>query len=336
MLILLTKYSEKNYIRFTKPYIIEREVMNIHMKFSVVIVTYNRLQLFQECLKCVEQQSKRFDEIIIVNNASTDGTKEYLTKCGKMDKLKIITTKENLGGAGGFRAGLQIVRDDIDYVLIIDDDAMLSLNFLEKIESGLEEGTKAYSGTVKVDGVIDTSHRRILKNRAFMIKQDVKMQDYIKQKYIYYDLSTFCGLVVSTEVLKKVGLPIAEYFIWYDDTEFSLRVRQYTKIKNINEAIINHKTVLSSTGGDLSWKSYYGYRNAIDMGRRHSEMPVIFVFYRYMYHIYRIIYYRLCSYGSVGKQSYYVNCAKLNKDVLIDSHKHVLGKSSNYFPGKNI
>lgn len=48
------------------------------MKATVVIVTYNRLELLKECLQCVENQTVKFDNIVVVDNKCTDGTSEYL------------------------------------------------------------------------------------------------------------------------------------------------------------------------------------------------------------------------------------------------------------------
>ena len=48
------------------------------MKYGVVIVTYNRLELLKECLLCIDKQVKKFDSVLIVDNYSTDGTREYL------------------------------------------------------------------------------------------------------------------------------------------------------------------------------------------------------------------------------------------------------------------
>ena len=79
--------------------------------YAVVVVTYNRLELLKECLKQVENQTVPAKRIIVVNNASTDGTAEYLRECKEKNKqYRTITCMENLGGAGGFAKGIQIGR----------------------------------------------------------------------------------------------------------------------------------------------------------------------------------------------------------------------------------
>lgn len=96
------------------------------MNYVVVIVTYNRLPLLKECLKQIDAQSLKFNEMVVVNNCSTDGTAEFLHEYAKhRNDITIITTKQNLGGSGGFELGIRSVPDKADYVLLIDDDAIL-------------------------------------------------------------------------------------------------------------------------------------------------------------------------------------------------------------------
>lgn len=306
-----------------------------NLKFSVVVVTYNRIELLKECIENIQNQEKKFDEIIIVDNCSTDGTNKYLQKIALQEKkIKIISLDENLGGAGGFYNGLSCVSGNMDYVLIIDDDAILHKNFLKELSKGMEEGILAYSGSVLTNGKIDTSHRRRLKNRLLLLKEDVEVQEYFGTHF-YYDLATFCGLVVSRKLIQKIGLPEKDYFIWYDDTEYSLRILKYTKIKNINGAIINHKTK-NLENVRLSWKSYYGYRNAIDMGKRHASIPIIYIWYRYLYHIFRIVYFAVKQLYDKCEKEYCKNCFQLHKQVLRDAICGNLGKSEVYYPGKKI
>lgn len=304
------------------------------MNYSVVIVTYNRLDLLKECLTCVENQTLKFKSIVIVNNHSSDGTIDFLNEyCNNRKDILLINTEANLGGAGGFELGVKSLPIETDYALLIDDDAMLDANFLSEIDSHVEEGIKAYSGTIRTDGKIDTSHRRRLKNAVLMTKTDVPNEEYNKESFLF-DLATFCGLMVSKEIIDKIGCPKGDYFIWYDDTEYCFRIMKFSKIKNVNSALINHKTKLFNET-DLNWKSYYGYRNQIDVGKRYSKNPLIYKIYRYSYHIYRVLYFlRLAR--KYPEEKYYSECALLHKAVIRDSRKNLLGISKEFFPGKKL
>lgn len=301
------------------------------MNYTAIIVTYNRLELLKECLSCVEEQTLKFDSIVLVNNCSTDGTNEFLNDyCQRNKSIHLINSTSNLGGAGGFALGVKNVPENADYVLFIDDDAMLEKDFLQRIDESMEENISAYSGTISTENVIDTSHRRRLKNRVLMTKVDVPIDEYDQDSF-YYDLATFCGLLVNKKVIDLIGLPKADYFIWYDDTEYCMRISQYSKIKNVNSARINHKTRLAKDAA-INWKSYYGYRNQIDVGKRFSTSPFLYLSYRYAYHIFRIVQYTLLSIFSLKKGNY-KKYVKLHLDVLIDSHNNTLGINRKYYPG---
>ena len=104
-------------------------------RYAVVIVTYNRLTLLKECIQCVETQTIPATKIIVVNNASTDKTTDFLSEKRKQnDKFYIIECKQNIGGAGGFYKGVKKAsEEDIDMMLLIDDDAMIADNYMEQI-----------------------------------------------------------------------------------------------------------------------------------------------------------------------------------------------------------
>ena len=188
------------------------------MKYGVVIVTYNRLELLKECIENCNRQTIPFEKIIIVNNCSTDGTDEYLQQYKADTRFVISEQTENLGGAGGFRVGLELAgKEDLDWVLIIDDDAMIAEDYIQKCDRVIRRypNVVACSGTVYTDGKIQTIHRRVIANRTLYLEKNVPLSAY-ERKCFRYDLATFCGLMVRADILAKIGLPKSEYFIWYD------------------------------------------------------------------------------------------------------------------------
>ena len=123
-------------------------------KLGVVIVTYNRLELLKECIYNCINQSYKFNKIIIVNNASSDGTEEYLRHL-TYDNVVIVTSKENFGGAGGYYLGVKEANKyNLDYLLFIDDDAIIDENYNKNIVNAITSNVYAYSGTVKTNGII--------------------------------------------------------------------------------------------------------------------------------------------------------------------------------------
>lgn len=245
------------------------------MNNAVVIVTYNRVELLKECLACVCGQTIPFSRVIVVDNHSTDGTAEFLAA---WEDLDVIREPENLGGAGGFYDGLQRASQvEYDWVLIIDDDAMIAPDYMEKLLDYANAHTGIYglAGKVVTEGHIDVSHRRRIINRLLYVESNVASEEYQKESFSC-DAATFCGLLLQGQKMREIGLPQKGYFLWYDDIEYCLRLQECGGVTVVPAAVLHHKTVLSKEGmvtkgvlHRIGWRQYYGYRNRYDTAKRH-------------------------------------------------------------------
>lgn len=245
------------------------------MNNAVVIVTYNRLELLKECLACVCGQTIPFSRVIVVDNHSTDGTAEYLAS--RAD-IEVIREVENLGGAGGFYDGLQRAgQGSYDWVLIIDDDAMIAPDYMEKLldYANAHVGIYGLAGKVVTEGHIDVSHRRRITNRLLYVESNVSAEEYQRESFSC-DAATFCGLLLQGQKMREIGLPEKGYFLWYDDIEYCLRLQDCGGVTVVPAAVLHHKTVLSKEGmvtkgvlHRIGWRQYYGYRNRYDTAKRH-------------------------------------------------------------------
>lgn len=249
--------------------------------YTAVVVTYNRLELLKECLEQVEMQTIPPVKIIVVNNASADGTEEYLREYKEKNSCyRIITCPENVGGAGGFKIGIQeSVKEKANCVLLIDDDAVLEKSYMEKILDARQHypDHQAFAGTVMTDGKIDTYHRKNL------VRPGMKQKNCSESCYMgknagqpfSCDIASFCGMVIDKELIGKAGLPCDEYFIWNDDTEYSIRISQYTRFLVIPDAKLEHKTTTNKREHPhrrYDWREYYGIRNRILYVKKHGNI----------------------------------------------------------------
>lgn len=287
-------------------------------KLGVVIVTYNRLELLKECIYNCINQSYKFNKIIIVNNASSDGTEEYLRHL-TYDNVVIVTSKENFGGAGGYYLGVKEAKKyNLDYLLFIDDDAIIDEDYNKNIVNAITSNVYAYSGTVKTNGIIQYEHRRHLK-RGFKSYNSFKAE--YEKKYFDYELSSFCGLYVSMDIIKKIGLPNKDFFIWFDDTEYSLRIIKYSKIRNINNAIINHKTKIANEKG-YNWKSYYSIRNQIYILKKYYGRKEL---NKFLFKC-KLIQLKHKILAFIKNKEYHKNIIKLYEEAISDGINSQLGK----------
>ena len=190
----------------------------------------------------------------------------------------MIREPENLGGAGGFYDGLQCAsQGEYDWVLIIDDDAMITPDYMEKLLDYANAHTGIYglAGKVVTEGHIDVSHRRRITNRLLYVESNVASEEYQKESFAC-DAATFCGLLLQGKKMREIGLPQKGYFLWYDDIEYCLRLQECGGVTVVPAAVLHHKTVLSKEGmvtkgvlHRIGWRQYYGYRNRYDTAKRH-------------------------------------------------------------------
>ncbi len=307
------------------------------MRYGVIILTYNRLELLKECIQKVNDQILAPEKIIIVNNCSTDGTDAYLKHISD-PRYIIVDMPENKGASGGFAEGIKKSQSlELDYILIIDDDAFIANDYLKAMDDFLLEHQEieAISGTVYSNGAISFSHRRRVTNRKWFILEPVPLNDY-SMPYFEYDISSFCGLVVSSKMVSKIGLPRTDFFTQYTDTEYSLRIRQHTKIVNVNNTHLDHIIEKSASSKIISasYKMYYGERNRIVtilLYTKHIFKPIQIIrfvlsfFGKLLLGIFR------CIIDSQNARLYWLRI-RMYYDGLVDALKGRLGINPKYKP----
>lgn len=255
------------------------------MDIGVVIVTFNRIEKLKQTLELFEKQSKKPSYLLVVDNASTDGTQDFL-KLWNVEqssyKRMVIYNKENLGGSGGFNVALnEAMKLSAEWIWVSDDDAFPAEDALEEsykyIMSNEGKSISAICGTVINNGCIDYSHRTTFITKGNkIIRKKSEPKDYEKRDFEINAFS-YVGVVINKESLLKVGSTIPDYFIWFDDTEHSLRLSKVGKIFVVPAIKIYHNVNNDVNG--LSWKTFYGTRNELDMYRRHFSQSQFRHFY---------------------------------------------------------
>jgi rhamnopyranosyl-N-acetylglucosaminyl-diphospho-decaprenol beta-1,3/1,4-galactofuranosyltransferase len=222
------------------------------MKIVAVVVTYNRINLLRECLGAILGQSEKVDKIILIDNASTDGTQEVLSEEGYLDleSVKYMRMKENIGGAGGFYEGIKLAKGlGADWVWIMDDDTIPQRECLEKLLKanqiiGRKEKISFFASCVKgingepmnVPAVADTCAENGYQN----------YHEYLSDGIVRIRKATFVSILVSGRAVKQCGLPCKDFFIWGDDSEYTSRLTAfYGDAYLVGNSIAVHKRKLA-------------------------------------------------------------------------------------------
>lgn len=300
-------------------------------RICAVVVTYNRLEKLKNTLRAYCSQSRRPDSIVVFDNNSNDGTAGYLKEWEEKNRyyfdINIVINDKNEGGAGGFNKALALaLTKKCEWVWISDDDAYPdkdAFEVLEKRINSVDDTVGAICSTVMQGGRIASKHRRRFNYSLVTgIKEKcVKDKEY-RMDFFEINLYTFVGTCIRKEVLKEVGLPHKDYFIWYDDTEHSMRVSQKYKIICDPKIIVTHDVPVSRK--EKTWKSYYSNRNRLYAYHEHMR-PVFFRIYE-LYYKFQLI---VCF--LIDKRTY-----KIKACAYKDFKKNITGISEYYKPGKKV
>lgn len=197
-------------------------------KVICVILTYNRRELLERCLKAVYSQTRPCHMVMVINNASTDGTLEYL-KSGKYTDIKVYTMKRNVGAAGGFNAGFRLAYDNgADHVWMMDDDVIPDPEALEKLlkadefleKRGMRRSYLLSTAYTEHGQVCNTPQVSNARNGAGYFD----WPEQLEHGLVAIGSGTFVSILVPRTTLEKYGLPISSMYIWGEDAEFTLRI----------------------------------------------------------------------------------------------------------------
>lgn len=241
------------------------------MSVCAVVVTFNRLELLRECLAALAAQEHPADLVLVVDNASTDGTVAAIR--AEFPWADVLALDENLGGAGGFHRGLaEGHARGFDWIWLMDDDTIPTPTALSALLDGVDRAPAGkppllMSGTVLWTD--DTHHKM---NRVHPLWQrPVELVLGAAQGLMLFRTATFVSLLVSREAVDRYGLPYAHYFIWSDDVEYTARVSRTERAYVVPESIVYHKTKASYSAITGSRERfYYHVRNSMLIARGDS------------------------------------------------------------------
>jgi len=250
-------------------------------RVAVVVVTYNRADLLRGMLAGLAALDRAPDAVYVVDNASTDHTSQVLGE-STLAGLVVIRSDDNLGGAGGFHLGLKHDYDDgCDVMWLMDDDVVPAPDCLTRL--------------LEVDGpcliAVREDRSGALVEKA-AVRFDLRNPLAIRPKTASIDSTyatradmpatvevenvAFEGFLVRREVIDRIGLPDASYFIFYDDVDFAIRARRAGfPIRAVRDAVLVRQLDFDQQHDLAGWKGYYMYRNLFAVHFRYGENALV-------------------------------------------------------------
>ena len=212
-------------------------------KVVAIVVTYNRKKLLKENIEALLNQSFSQFDIMIIDNASTDGTYEYISDLARnQGKVKYYNTGENLGGAGGFSLGIKkACEKGYEKVWIMDDDTIPQTTALEEL--------------LKADSLLDSDYGFLAStvlwtdnswNKMNLLRTNpwhaFENNNLVEKGIVPINRASFVSLLINSKAVYDLGLPIKEFFIWSDDQEYTDRLSKKYLCYYVSHSKVIHKT----------------------------------------------------------------------------------------------
>ncbi|QRZ14464.1 glycosyltransferase family 2 protein (plasmid) [Paracoccus methylovorus] len=253
--------------------------MNVLSKTAAVIVTFNRSAKLVKVLDALDAQTRRPEVILVVDNASTDDTQEVIEARARTDlSIRYLRLPKNVGGAGGFHEGIKAAYAlGAHYFWVSDDDAYPEPDAIERLIHAINafqarnewRPSFACSRVEWIDGTMcEMNTPRPVWDWPRFLQPDAG--------WALVDSASFVSILIPRWAVGEHGLPIADYFIWFDDAEYTRRLsRSYPGIycpesrvihdtpdnRGVNFGLVDEKSL---------WKFKYGARNETSWRRREA------------------------------------------------------------------
>lgn len=244
---------------------------------SIIIINWNGGEVFENCLKSLTKITYPNWELIVVDNGSSDGSEKL------PDKYKIkhtlIRNNKNIGFAPANNQGVEVAKGK--YILLLNNDTIVSSNFLEKMVNFMEENPKIGAMQPKLfimdkDGYIDNAGTYLtrtgfLEHWGYMQKDGLEFANIKK----IFSAKGAC-LLTRKEIIDKIGLFDNDFFAYYEESDFCFRVWMLGyEVVYYPGTCIYHKVGFTSKKINQILINYHSLKNVISSMIKNYEVPSI-------------------------------------------------------------
>jgi GT2 family glycosyltransferase len=210
--------------------------------------------------------------VVVIDNASTDGTADLLHGSGLLQdgRVQLHQLPTNVGGAGGFRKGLELaLQSAAEWFWLMDDDTIAAPNALAELHNAYDrfppaEKPRLLASKVEwTDGTVHPMNLPTIKRAQLEPERAVLAAQCATMSLRW---ASFVSVLISRNAVEEFGLPWGDYFIWNDDTEYTARMLRQGFGVLVPHSVVVHKTVHKHSPMDAApERSYYQVRNVLWM-----------------------------------------------------------------------
>lgn len=231
-----------------------------------VLVTYNRVEVLKTALSYIKAQTLQPAFVVVVDNNSSDGTKEFLSSINDSELIHCVFLDKNIGYAGGIAHGMEygLKQRKLDYFWIMDDDSFQPDDTLSLLTKNIE-----------------SSGFDILGSNGFTLKYGAKKPITTQNQILEADFILIDGAIIKADVVSQIGAPSEKYFMMCEDFEYCKRLKKNGfKIGVLNMDSINRLHL--GGGGQFTkntlWRGYYHSRNHMLILKQYFSMMSLFAY----------------------------------------------------------
>ena len=227
---------------------------------SIILLSYNSMDDLAECIPSLEKQTYANYEIIIVDNASTDDTSEFVRT--NYPNIRFVDAGSNLGYPAGNNLGFQ--NADGEYIVILNPDTVAEPDWLEELITPFEENPEIGLTTSKIliygkKDIINTCGNSIHYTGLDFCRglyEQSSSPSYAKPEEV--GAISGCSFAIRREVFEELGGFDPDFFLYLEDVDLSWRARLMGhRIQFVPDSVVYHKFQLSIA----PWKEFYLERN---------------------------------------------------------------------------
>ena len=286
---------------------------------AVILVNWKKYTLTSKCIDSINKSIYKNFKIILIDNQYTE---KYLIELKNKHKdIIVFKDKSNLGFTGANNIGISYaLENDFDYIMLLNNDTEVEANFILPLIERLEENF--FLAAVQPLILNYYSKNTIWNaggklNKFFGTTQTRLNNKKLNPKLVFNDFTDWisgCCILIKSEIVKKTGLLDEKFFAYYEDVDWSLRMKGLGyELGFVKESIVYHHGSSSSKDnnkkeGNLSAKvHYFNIRNHILFLKKHKKLFNLFgiVFFQVLkitaYTIYFLIRFRFNKLSMVFK-----------------------------------
>lgn len=233
---------------------------------AIILLNYRGAADTLSCLASLETLSGNHTKIIVVDNASNDGSVEQIRQAHP--NFHLIASDTNLGFSGGNNLAIdEVLRSEqFDYIWLLNNDTTVESDTLKELLAMAHRHPDTLIGSLirYPDGRFQRVGNRFVKNRGSI---KAYAEDRLEDGQVVEAL-TGCSMLIPTKVFQTIGLLDEQYFLYFEDNDFCFRAREAGFESRVAlKSIVFHQEG-ASTGKNRPLVTYYYQRNRLLFARR--------------------------------------------------------------------